>query len=365
VRGYVVREDNAWKLAIFNGVHNHEMVLYVAGHLLAGRLMEDDKKIVHDLTDSSVKPNNILTNLKKKRKESKTNIKQIYNERHKFKKVRRGDLTEMQFLISKLEENEYVYYVREKKESQTVQDIFWTHPTSVKLFNNFPTVLIMDSTYKTNLYRMPLFEIVGVTSTYLTYLVGFAFMTSEKEDNFTWALQMLLKLLGPNSDMPKVVVTDRDTDMMNVVANVLLDISAILCYFHVGKNVRSRIITDCKVKQNVVVVDGQKKIVDEEKHSKLVDTIFDAWEKLVESLTQELYAGNLLEFQDACKDYLKFLHYVETTILKPFKDKLVRAWTDLVLHLGCRTTNRVEGAHGVVKEYLSTSKGDLGTCWEK
>jgi len=36
-----------------------------------------------------------------------------------------------------------------------------------------------------------------------------------------------------------------------------------------------------------------------------------------------------------------------------------------VLHLGCRTTNRVEGAHGVVKEYLSTSKGNLGTCWEK
>ena len=51
---------------------------------------------------------------------------------------------------------------------------------------------------------------VGVTSTYLTYSVSFAFMTSEKEDNFTWALQMLLKLLEPNSEMPKVVVTHRD-----------------------------------------------------------------------------------------------------------------------------------------------------------
>ena len=161
---------------------------------------------------------------------------------------------------------------------------------------------------------------------------------------------MLLKFLEPNSDMPKVVMTDRDTSMMNVVANVLPDSSPILCYFHVAKNVRVRIITDCKVKQNVVVVDGQKKTVDEAKHSKLVDTIFDACEKLVESPTQELYAGNLLEFQDACKDYPKFLHYVETTILKPFKDKLARAWTDLVLHLGCRTTNGVEGAHGVVKE---------------
>jgi len=54
---------------------------------------------------------------------------------------------------------------------------------------------------------MSLFEIVGVTSTYLTYSFGFAFMTSEKEDNFTWALQMLLKLLGPNSDMSKAAVS--------------------------------------------------------------------------------------------------------------------------------------------------------------
>ena len=118
---------------------------------------------------------------------------------------------------------------KRKKESQTVQDIFWTHPKSVKLFNNFPTVLIMDSTYKTNLYRMRLFKIVGVTSTYLTYSVGFAFMTLEKEGNFTWALQMLLKLLEPNSDMPKVVVTDRDTGMMNAVTNVLPGSSSILC----------------------------------------------------------------------------------------------------------------------------------------
>ena len=274
LRGYAVMEDNAWKLAILNGVHNHEMVSYVAGHLIAGRLMEDDKKIVHDLTNSSVTPKNIMTNLKKKRQESMTNIKQVYDEHHKFKKAKRGDLTEMQFLTSKLKENKYVYFIREKCESQTIQDIFWTHPTSVKLFNNFPTTLIMDSTYKTKFYKMPLFEIIGVTSTDMTYSIGFSFMTSEKADNFTWALQMLLKLLKPNSYMPKVVVTDRDMTLMNVVANDLPDNSAILCYFHVGKNVRAKIITDCKVKQKVVIVDGQKKLVDEVKYSEIVDTIF-------------------------------------------------------------------------------------------
>jgi len=86
--------------------------------------------------------------------------------------------------------------------------------------------------------------------------------------------------------MPKVVVTDRDRALMNIVANVLPDSSEILCYFHVGKNVRAKIITDCKVNQKVVIVDGQKKLVEEVEHSKIVDTIFDAWEKLVESPTQ-------------------------------------------------------------------------------
>ena len=87
-------------------------------------------------------------------------------------------------MISKLEEHYYVYFSGTQSESTTIEDIFWAHPTSVKLFNNFPTVFIMDSTYKTNMYKMPMFEIVGVTSTDLTYSVGFGFVTHEKEENF-------------------------------------------------------------------------------------------------------------------------------------------------------------------------------------
>jgi hypothetical protein len=34
---------------------------------------------------------------------------------------------------------------------------------------------------------MPIFEIVGVTSTELNFNVGFAFITNAKEENFKWA----------------------------------------------------------------------------------------------------------------------------------------------------------------------------------
>jgi len=190
LHGYLSRETNNWRLNILNRVHNHEMKPSLERYILAGRLREDEKKIVRDLTRSLVQPKNILINLKGKRQESMTNIKQVYNERQKIFKSNRGNKTEMQYLISKFEEYKYIYFTRTQSENTAIHYIFWAHPTSVKLFNNFPTVVVMDSTSKTNMYMMPLFEIVEVTSTNmtLTYSIGFGFLTVEKEDNFIWVL---------------------------------------------------------------------------------------------------------------------------------------------------------------------------------
>jgi len=71
-------------------------------------------------------------------------------------------------------------------------------------------------------------------------------VTHEKEDNFVWVLRMMLKLINSKSNMSKVVMTDRDTNLMNAIATVFPESSEVLCYFHVGKNVRSRCITDYK-----------------------------------------------------------------------------------------------------------------------
>jgi len=56
-----------------------------------------------------------------------------------------------------------------------LSDIFWTHPRSVKFLYAFSIVLLMDSTYETNKYRyrLPLLEIVGETSTGLTFSAVF------------------------------------------------------------------------------------------------------------------------------------------------------------------------------------------------
>ena len=107
---------------------------------------------------------------------------------------------------------------RTYEDGVTIRDIFWTHPDSIKLFNTFSIVPILDSTYKTNKYRLSLLEMVGVTSTEKTYSVGFAFFECGKEDNFTWALEVCWTLLKDQGEMPKAIIINCDTALMNLVA---------------------------------------------------------------------------------------------------------------------------------------------------
>ena len=62
ISGYLSKQTNEWRLNILNGVHNHSMEPTLEGHMLAGRLKEDDKKIVRDLTKCKVLLRNILLN---------------------------------------------------------------------------------------------------------------------------------------------------------------------------------------------------------------------------------------------------------------------------------------------------------------
>jgi len=261
-------------------------------------------------------------------------------------------------LITKLENDQYVYFTRENSEETTLEDLFFAHPDSIDMLNTFPTILVMDSIYKTNTYRMPLFEIVGVTSTKITYFVVFVFLSFERENNFIWTLEMLVGFLTSKRNMPKVIVTDRDPTLMKAVAEVLPKTDHVLCYFHIEKNVNAK---PSKAK----VVDKDAKEADDDKHCELVKKIMRAWRDVVNSPTEDSFAIAWLTFKDeVCRPFPLFVKYVEETVL-PLKKHFVRAWTNKYLHLGCRTTNIVESAHAQLKRYLRSSVGDLASRWDE
>ena len=72
-----------------------------------------------------------------------------------------------------------------------------------------------DSIYKTNKYSMPLFEIVGVTSTVMTFFAAFVLLASEREKNFVWILERLKWLIFIVDFLFTVFVNDRDVSLMS------------------------------------------------------------------------------------------------------------------------------------------------------
>ncbi|GAU43672.1 hypothetical protein TSUD_302350 [Trifolium subterraneum] len=232
---------------------------------------------------------------------------------------------------------------RRDDDSDVLSDIFLAHPDSIKLLNLFPIVLTMDCTYKTNKYRLPLLEIVGTTSTDMTFVVGFAYMEYEKTDNYRWALEKLKGLFTKQDILPQVIVTDRELALMHAIEFVFPHTVNLLCTWHVNKNVSVR----CSV--TVLVPKDMR------------DLVKDLWKNVVLSSNEVEYGLQLNEFEQTCVNSSKFLDYVKNSWLNNYKERFVAAWTNKVMHLGNTSTNRVESTHWKLKQMLEHNKGTVGT----
>ena len=135
-----------------------------------------------------VKPRNILLTLNEHNVNNYTTIKQIYHVRSVYHSSVRGIDTELQQLMKLLERDQYIHWYRLKDED-VICDIFWCHPDVVKLCNAYNLVFLIDSTYKTNRYMLPLLDFVGVTPIGMTFSVGFAYLEGERINNTVWALE--------------------------------------------------------------------------------------------------------------------------------------------------------------------------------
>ncbi|KAH1222203.1 Protein FAR1-RELATED SEQUENCE 5 [Glycine max] len=219
LRGKPVVGGQGWMMKLMCEIHNHKFAKSLVGHPYVGQLTKAEKTLIADMTKSIVKPRNILLTLKEHNANNCTTIKQIYNARSAYCSSIRGSDTEMQHLMKLLEWDQYIHWQRLKDED-VVRDIFWCHPDAVKLINAY-------NTYKTNGYRLPLLDFVGVTPTRMTFSAGFTYLECER---------IFLKC----DALPGVIVTDRDLALMNAVKTVFPECTNLFCSFHINKNVKAK-----------------------------------------------------------------------------------------------------------------------------
>ena len=315
-----VKGLEGWTLNVVNGTHNHNPAKHLEGHPYPGRLSVQQRELLVDMSSSSLsKPKEILSVFKAKDPSNVTTIKSLYNARYKHRFEERAGRTQMQFLLSKLQEEEYIYQ-HLKGDDGCVTSLFWSHHASGDLLRAFPTVLLMDCTYKTNRYRFPLFQIVGVTSTDKTFSAAQAFILRERKEDYVWVLENLKRIMDPNQ-LPHVIVTDRDLGLMNAIEKVFPHATHLLCRWHIDKNVSA----NCR------------KHFDEK-----------AWPLFMHSWTTLMFASDIPTYdrllaamkRDFSFLYPKAIEYIEVNWLGPYKERFVSAWTDNVMHFGNQTSNR-------------------------
>lgn len=263
--------------------HNHEPSLYLEGHPYPRRLTEYECRIVEDLLKKNVKPKDILSALKNLNPKNVSTLKTIYNADEKLRRREREGKTQMQGVMEFLDQNGYVYYSRANVLTNKLEDLFFAHPRSLEIWRAFPHVLLMDATYKTNKYGMPLLEIVGVTPTNMTFSIAFVYMHEEKQSNYVWALDCL-KSVMEGCMLPRVIVTDREMALMNAYTIIFPDAKGLLCRWHINNNIMKK----CK---------------------SCWDVLYTSWTRLVNSETKEAYNKNLAQVEKITNNYPGIFKY--------------------------------------------------------
>jgi hypothetical protein len=176
-----------WVVRKISSSHNHELGGNLTGHAVKHRLSELEKAKVRVLGGQGLAPKDILCILRKEFVNSRSTAREIYNKlvAAQAEELRgRGPIEALVELISHSD-----YFSKVRLVEGAVNYMFFMHQSSVSMCQTFGTVFLLDYTYKTNKFGMPLLNVVGITSTYATFNAGFAFLHAKNEEAYAWVLE--------------------------------------------------------------------------------------------------------------------------------------------------------------------------------
>jgi hypothetical protein len=269
----------------------------------------------------------------------------IWNANAVFKAATMGSLTPTQALMRYLTESPEWYVDSKKKEyNDELQFLFFTPKVMQKLLRLNMEILIIDCTYKTNKYKMPLLIITEVTAINTTFYAGFCFMRGENYTDYVWVMEALVRLYNYlDLPYPTTVISDGDKALSPALSHVFHGeghrVNHLLCIWHINQNVTA----NCK-----------KYFPTNEEW----EAFYKRWKDVVYATTSEIleerYYALHHDYPDANWGIFDYLE----EHLWPRRRKWAKYYTDQVLHFGNTSSSRGEGAHHQVKQELQFSTGE-------
>jgi hypothetical protein len=264
------------------------------------------------------------------------------------------------------------------------------------MWKRFPEVLGLDNTYKTNRFKMYLFQVTGVTDQKSLANFGFGLINNEREGGFMWLCETLESFrIALDVKAPSVVITDKEIALKNAVAWVWPRTQQQLCVYHINAHIRARIVKHWKgpADSDDDEANGPeaadrlgdnrpdddllaREAVQEEAEEGILtaaselgddysrDGMFNAWKKVI-------YAPKESGFETAWASFNKsfsqsqggIIQYISNEYM-PFREQWAKCFIDRYRNYGQRVNSPVETAHKDLKSYLLKGTADLLTLHE-
>ena len=97
---------------------------------------------------------------------------------------------------------------------------------------------MIDDTYKTNRFKMPLFNVTRISNIGSIFNTAFGLLDGEDKDEFTWAVEKLEEIRQSyNIQQPFVVLTNMERALKNALSRIWPDAQQQLCLWHICQHV--------------------------------------------------------------------------------------------------------------------------------
>ncbi|RKK50684.1 hypothetical protein BFJ69_g18025, partial [Fusarium oxysporum] len=324
-------------------------------HPILRRLSKDDKSTISNLTKAGISSKEIRTYIRQHSNSIATQ-KDISNSIAEARRSSRFGQNTMHALINQLDQEGFWNRMQVDSEGR-VTAVLFAHPESLTYLQAYPDLLLLDCTYKTNRYGMPLLDIIGVDACQRSFCIAFAFLSGEEEQDYQWVLERLKSLYEVcNTSFPSVIITDCALACINAVAICFPSAVLLLCLWHANKAV----LAYCR--PAFIQHRTDPKTIEAELLS--WQEFYNQWHLIIQSADQVTFDQRVQQLEQRyLPAYANEIGYLHATWLNPHKEKLVKAWVDQHLHFGTVVTSRVEGIHSLLKSYLNTSTLDLFEAW--
>jgi hypothetical protein len=342
--------DGRYKFEVHNPEHNHEPIPVIAlpHHR---QIVEETRTTIEHMTQAGSMPREIASAIRLADPTVRILAQDIYNERRKQRVERLAGKSPIEAMVIWLENSEWFAEVKQDIDGRVTHIIF-AHPKSIALLKRYPEVLLMDCTYKTNRFGLPLLDIIGCTGLNKSFFAAFVFISKEEEGDYIWALERLrLMMRAYNMADPAVIVTDRELALINAYKRVFPTATGLLCEWHVAKAVVA------KGKSLGIIGEGDD-------NEGQVNDFRKDWAAVVNASTIQDYEHERSRLLDKYRQHIQFADYLRNW-LDDYGVMFVHTYADRHRHFGNRVTSKAEGGHALLKQYLRVSTGDLKTVLEK